>query len=155
MQQVRWPIEEISFIKLSLQHELFYSELRKIVDEFIISKGLDCEPELLNQVFDYQQSRIINPAGLSKKNLNFDYNLPEFFQSANLLEPVPLKLKKSKMRVIENYKYKSLRDFAKYHVWYGRQGKAFYYNVRYDDQISDVEDANKSPFLTAIPTINT
>ncbi len=117
---------------------------------------MDCEPELLNQVFDYQQSRIINPAGPSKKNLSFDYNLPEFFQSAILLEvSAPLKQKKSKMRVIENYKYKSLQDFAKYHVWYGRQGKAFYYNVKYEDQISDVEDENKSPFLTAIPTINT
>ena len=54
--KVRWPIEEVSFLKLSLQRESFYEELRLLVDKFIASKELSCDSELLNQVFDYQYS---------------------------------------------------------------------------------------------------
>ena len=58
------------------------------------------------------------------------------------------------MQIIENYKYESLADFAQYHVWYGRQGKAFYYQVSYEEQVEGCED-DSSVLLTAIPTINT
>ena len=152
--QVRWPIEEISFIKLSLQWEQFYIELREVFDAFIASRGLNCDPKLLDQVFKYQRARIINLSGPSELNLHFDYNLPQFFQSAILLDPIPLKQQPSKMQIIENYKYGSLKEFARYHVWYGRQGKAFYYDVSYDEQTKS-DEGNSSTLPTAVPTINT
>jgi putative methyltransferase len=152
--KVRWPIEEVSFLKLSLQRESFYEELRLLVDKFIASKELSCDSELLNQVFDYQQARLVNVRGPADSNLKFDYNLPQFFEAATKLNPIPLKLQTSKMQVIENYQYESLADFAQYHVWYGRQGKKFYYKVTYDKQIENGE-SDHSALLTAIPTINT
>ena len=152
--QVRWPIEEVSFLKLSLHREEFYAELRLVVDEFIASRELNCDPELLNQVFDYQRARLVNLKGPEETNLKFDYNLPQFFQTAINLNPVPLKSQPSKMQVIENYKYESLADFAQHHVWYGRQGKSFYYNVAYDEQIQK-DEGDHSVLPTAIPTINT
>tara|TARA_Y100000294_G_C8555573_1_gene337069 strand:+ start:95 stop:2206 length:2112 start_codon:yes stop_codon:yes gene_type:complete len=155
LQKVRWPIEEITFIKLMLNKQKFYSELKILVNDFISSKKLVCDPKLLNQIFDYQQSRVINPYGPSKSILNFDYNIPQFFQSAILLKPIPLKLQSSKMKIIENYKYETLSDFAQYHVWYGRQGKEFYYQVSYDEKSKRDNEDNNSDFPTAIPTINT
>jgi hypothetical protein len=125
-----------------------------VVDEFIASRGLNCDLELLNQVFDYQRARIVNLKGPAETNLKFDYNLPQFFQAAIKLNPVPLKSQPSKMQVIENYKYESLAGFAKYHVWYGRQGKSFYYNVACDEQI-EKDEGDHSGLPTAIPTINT
>lgn len=154
LQEVRWPIEEVSFIKLSLEREQFYVELRVVVDEFIASRNLDCDSRMLDQVFDYQRARVINLNGPSEMDLEFNYNLPQFFQAARLLNPIPLKLQNSKMQVIENYKYESLVDFAKYHVWYGRQGKSFYYQVSYEEKFEGCED-DSSVLLTAIPTINT
>jgi radical SAM superfamily enzyme YgiQ (UPF0313 family) len=152
--EVRWPIEEVSFIKLSLEREQYYNELRIIVDDFIASRDLTCEPKLLNQVFDYQRARIINIKGPSELNLRFDYNLPKFFEAAILLEPISLKHERSTIQIIENYKYKSLVDFAQNHVWYGRQGKSFYYRVVCEEQIKGSTDEN-STVLTAVPTINT
>jgi radical SAM superfamily enzyme YgiQ (UPF0313 family) len=152
--EVRWPVEEVSFINLSLEREQYYADLRVVVDEFIASKNLDCDSRLLDQVFDYQRARVINPNGPSDLELKFSYNLPHFFQAARLLNPIPLKLQNSKMQVIENYKYESLVDFAQYHVWYGRQGKTFYYQVSYEEQVEGCK-GDSSVLLTAIPTINT
>ena len=59
------------------------------------------------------------------------------------------------MKIIENYKYETLSDFAQYHVWYGRQGKEFYYHVSYDEETKRDNKENNSDFLTALPTINT
>ena len=59
------------------------------------------------------------------------------------------------MEIIENYKYKSLTDFSQNHVWYGRQGKAFYYRISSDAQVAVGDQGDCSPLLTAIPTINT
>ena len=138
-----------------LNKEKFYNELKILVNDFISSRELDCDSKLLNQIFDYQQSRVISPYGPSKSILNFYYNIPQFFQSAILLKPIPLKLQSSKMKIIENYKYETLSDFAQYHVWYGRQGKAFFYNVSYDLQTEGSDEGDNSTLLTALPTINT
>ena len=151
--EVRWPIEEVSFIKLTLEREHYLKELRVIV-EYMVAKGLECDKQLLEQVFKYQSARVINLNGPSELSLQFDYNLPHFFQAASLLDPIVLKSQSSEMQVIENYKYESLKDFAQYHVWYGRQGKAFYYDVSYEEKSADLGSEN-SVLLTAIPTINT
>lgn len=58
------------------------------------------------------------------------------------------------MQVIENYKYDSLADFAQYHVWYGRQGKSFYYDISFDEQV-EKDESGYSELPTAIPAINT
>jgi putative methyltransferase len=129
---VRWPIEEVSFIKLSLERKSFYKELQSIVDEFIALKKLECDPKLLNQIFQYQEARIVNLEGPGDTQLIFDYNIPQFFDAAMLLKPIMIKPQSVKIHIEENYHYNNLTEFTQYHVWYGRQGKAFYYKLSYD-----------------------
>jgi putative methyltransferase len=161
---VKWPIEEVTFIALAMAREQFHRELRTIVDEFIAARGKQCDPELLDQVFAYQRARVVNPAGPSETELCFDWSLPEFFEAAILLEPIPLVREKVMMQVHENVKYSNLHDFARFQVWYGRQGKPFYYKTEYqsmsqrDRTATSADDlalpAKLSPNI-AVPTIST
>ena len=58
------------------------------------------------------------------------------------------------MQIIENYQYNSLQDYAQNHVWYGRQGKSFYYDIVFE-QLNENTSANYHELLTPMPTINT
>lgn len=161
---VKWPIEEVTFIALVLSRQEFYGELRTIVDEFIASRGIVCDSKLLDQVFAYQRARVVNPAGPYEAELCFDWNLPGFFEAAIRLEPAPLDWEKVTMRVEENFKYDNLQDFARFHVWYGRQGKPFYYQCSYElmdgkgdatGYIDSLRFSDRSAPSIAVPTIST
>jgi len=161
---VKWPIEEVTFIALATSREKFYCELYAIVDEFIASQDKKCEPELLGQVFAYQRAKVVNPTGPYETELSFDWNLPEFFEAATMLEPVSLVQTQMKMHVVQNFTYSTLHEFARFHVWYGRQGKPFYYKSSYESlgekggiARSSGELAFSAPSVLniAVPTIST
>lgn len=152
---IRWPVEEVSFIKLALERNRYYEELRVIVDEFLASQRVACDPALLDQVFRYQKARVVNPAGPAESVLCFDYNLPQFFDAAIQLKPIPLTKQTATMTITENYRYEHFQDFVKLHVWYGRQGKAFYYQVAYDSTAEAPAEFKPSDIHSPIPAIST
>lgn len=154
---IRWPIEEVSFIKLALERGRYYDELRVIVEEFLASRRVVCDPALLDEVFRYQASRVVNPAGPAESALSFEYNLPQFFDAAIRLQPIPLQRQTATMTITENYRYEQVQDFIKLHVWYGRQGKAFYYQVAFSpDSTADAPaEFRPSDIHSPIPTIST
>ena len=152
---VRWPIEEVSFIKLALARDRYHDELRVLVEEFLQARQLACDPRLLDEVFRYQQSRVVNPAGPAEPVLHLTHNLSQFFDAAIRLQPIPLQPQPTTMRIIENYRYDTVQDFVKLHVWYGRQGKAFYYQVSYDSTTDAPPEFRPADIHSAIPTIST
>ncbi len=155
---VQWPVEEATFIALALARDDFYRELRVIVDEFVAAQGTRCERALLDDVFAYQRARVVNPSGPAETELTFAWNLPAFYRAAMLLEPEPLERRTVTMRVRATTTYATLRDFAQLQVWYGRQGKRFYYDIT-DDASPHADTAaafqpGHSDDL-AVPTIST
>ncbi|MBI3457500.1 MAG: cobalamin B12-binding domain-containing protein [Candidatus Rokubacteria bacterium] len=152
---VRWPIEEVSFIKLALERDRYHDELRVLVEEFLAAKGVACDPALLDEVFRYQQSRVVNPAGPAEPVLELTHSLPQFFDAAIRLAPIPLAPQPTTLRIIENYRYDTIQDFVKLHVWYGRQGKSFYYQVSYDSTADAPPEFRPGDIHSAIPTIST
>jgi hypothetical protein len=152
---IRWPIEETSFIKLVLNRDRYYQELRTIFDEYLAANHLDCDPKLLDEVFRYQKSRVVNPSGPVESVLALNYNLPQFFEAAMLLTPIELQKQKVTMTVVENYKYEHVQDFVRFHVWYGRQGKKFYYQVHYDSSEHAASEFRPTDIHSPVPTIST
>lgn len=153
--KVTWPIEEATFIKLSLNRSEFYEELREITNRFLTAWEVSVDAKLLDEVFAYQKARIINPSGPANTELQFTYNLPEFFEAAMLLNPISLRSHSNRLTIEKNYDYKDLKEFAQFHVWYGRQGKHFYYKVQLDGRSSFDEMINLSETETAVPAIST
>ena len=158
---VQWPIEEATFIALALSRDAFYRELRVIVDEFVRTQGKACEAELLDEVFAYQRARVVNPAGPAQTELFFEWDLPAFFGAAMHLEPIALVRESATMHLHANVAYSTLHDFARFHVWYGRQGKRFYYDATSGSMaaagqmITAATPSSARAAGVAVPTIST
>jgi radical SAM superfamily enzyme YgiQ (UPF0313 family) len=154
---LQWPIEEVTFIALAVSRDAFYKELRIIVDEFVKVCGKSCEPSLLDAVFAYQRARIVNQNGPAETELSFEWNLPAFFAAAMRLEPIAIANEPATLQVHENVSYATLQEFARFHVWYGRQGKRFYYDATLNsigghERWSAAGDSRQT---VAVPTIST
>jgi radical SAM superfamily enzyme YgiQ (UPF0313 family) len=124
---IRWPLEEATFLKLASNRDAFYGELRQVVGAYLRAVGISADERLLDQVFRYQRARIVHFDGPAESELDLDWNLPEFFDAAMRVEPVPLEQARVRMRVHQHVTFASKDEFARFQVWYGRRGKPFYY----------------------------
>lgn len=127
--KIRWPIEETSFIVYSMNREVFYEELKFITIEFLKSKNCDYNDDIINELFTYQKNRLIGQViGDSYGEYNWDWS--KFFINCIANEKSELEKRSYKSFFSEQYTYASLEEFVKYHVWFGRRRKHFYYLER-------------------------
>ena len=124
--KIRWPIEELAFISYSTKKEKVYEEIREMTESLLKEKSITVDNLLVDELFLYQQKRLIS-VDLPVENTEYSWNFPEFFSHAMINEKVVLEKKKCISTLSEEYKYEDLEEFAKYHVWFGRRGKRFYY----------------------------
>lgn len=131
---IRWPIEEVTFIVYSANKDTFYAEMETITKNFLLSKGIQPDEQLLSELYDYQRNRLVSyKIGQTETALN--WNFGKFAAAAILNEPVKLEKCQYKSILSEEYVYETYHDFLKHHVWYGRRRKRFYY----PEKIVDVQ----------------
>lgn len=124
---IRWPIEEVLFIQISQNRDVFYNEMHSIVQDMLKTKSYDCLEEVAD-LFGYQHRRLVD-ISLNENDYvsQYEWNWPEYFASAILNEKPILAKKRTKSILDDIFKYNNREEFHKFHVWFGRRGKLFYY----------------------------
>lgn len=147
---IRWPIEEATFLALSMNLDEFYREFKGLVHDYLGEKGIDFDPLLLRWIFEYQAARIVRHDGACYPTTAFGWNLPEYFDALLRLEKVPLEKRVQSMTVTpagipadgEHWAgaFESFDEFSKKGVWFARRGGSFFYPAKWHN-IGDTHDA--------------
>ncbi len=78
--KVLFQAHEAMFIILLEEIEKFYDELRLLTMEYLNSRGIAVDMDILNEVFLYQRILIPTWKGASQRYQSFKFNIPQYFQ---------------------------------------------------------------------------
>lgn len=120
-----WDVEEASFLRLTQDTNSFYIELLYIIFEFLSARKIVYLTDIsqLVQTIVYQQSRIPQqPNGQERnlRNIEFDWNFPEYFEKRFSTNAVKLERQSMWMK-LEPVDYTDLKDFATKSILWGRK----------------------------------
>lgn len=114
-----WPPEEGAFLKLIINKDLFYEEIKphvKLADNSV-----------LDDVFTYQKAMVISPFQEQKIKIELSCDLHKFLQQSYLGNDVQL-IKEPVRYEIKAQNYQNLEEYAREVVWYNRKGGKFLYS---------------------------
>jgi len=128
-------IEEIIFLNISENFEIFYQELKDLVEKLVGNKKLKKNNEIINEIFMYQNLRMPR-LNVSKTKLNFKYNIAEYMFYINTNKKVKLKEKKNILQTvnIDNFG-KNYWEFTKKKVIWARKGDNIKNQIDYDNRM--------------------
>lgn len=112
--EITWFFEEGLFLEIIMNFERFWQEIIPFL------KSLGVEDKLLNELISYQKSLVKLP-GEEDKIFNFSYDFNSFFASAYKNTATRLQKTPTLVKTITSSTPKSLKEYAKELVWYGRR----------------------------------
>jgi hypothetical protein len=112
--EITWFFEEGLFLEIIMNFERFWQEIIPFL------KSLGVENKLLSELISYQKSLIKLP-GEEDKIFNFSYDFNSFFASAYKNTATRLQKTPTLIKTITSSTPKSVKEYAKELVWYGRR----------------------------------
>jgi len=76
-----WEPEEAGYLRLVKDKDSFYEDLFHLTKKFLNEGDKSFDEDKLKEVFKYQNARIPSYSSLPEKEYNFEYNVPEYFES--------------------------------------------------------------------------
>lgn len=125
-----WPADEYILIQLCVEGKLagFYEEAEQLLAQFLKSKFATLPPKLLHETVELNGKLIKLPFQKQNIEIETDYNLWEFYQSALVGTPVPLEEKPCTNRINRTkVVYNSWEDWYREVIWYGNKKGAYLY----------------------------
>ena len=131
-----WDVEEVFFLQVSKDFDLFYGELEALTQDFLLEMGVPYDPEELQEVFSFQSFRIPRAGekgvlprpgegggekGERKTQLRLKRNLLEYFDSMHAQNPIPLRLEPQLLEFTQPDYAGDLPRFAKESILWGRK----------------------------------
>ncbi|MGN0444385.1 MAG: B12-binding domain-containing radical SAM protein [Acutalibacteraceae bacterium] len=113
--ELTWPLEEGSFLKIILEYNKFYEEIKPF-----LKLWFDDE-KLFDDLMSYQRSIVKTPYS-ENRVLELDYDFYTFFNDIYCGRPHELETKKNKISVKPGEVSHNLEEYAVKTVWYGRKG---------------------------------
>ena len=123
-------MDEAGYLRFSEQIDLFYSELLSITIDYLRDRNIVYDDVILHEVFQYQQSRVPNYRPINRKEIQFSYNIPEYFACFTKDKKIEVK-KTAQLMQLDNPKdfRGNKTEFAKHIVWFGRKDKGIVHPV--------------------------
>lgn len=123
-EEVSWPPEEASYLRISEQLDSFYEE----VYNFITTK-YSIDDDILKDIIKYQKLRLVNFNNQEEKVFHLKYNVHYYYEEcrAGMLshfEKIPTSFKLSPYKF-----FKDRKSFSREIVWYGRKGGKFFHPI--------------------------
>jgi len=123
---ITWGFEEIIFLELASNLQVFFKELILFLDRYQI------EQDLYANLLYYQQSIIKQPNGNSI-SIDPEYDFYNYFENIYRGEYTPLKKNKNSMIIFDEKPVDNWDDYARESVWFGRREEAtLYTGSKYD-----------------------
>lgn len=117
---ITYGFEEIIFMELVSDLDLFFNEIRSFFDKYHV------EDKLLENLL-YYQKHIIKSLNRKEIVLNLNYDFFHYFNSIYTGEYAPLKKVETKLKIFDNKTVADWADYAREIVWYGRREEATLY----------------------------
>jgi len=127
---VWWPPDEYMFIELSASAKLdqFYEEAERILSRLLQERCLPIADGLLHQTMELNRRLLKQPFQTEDADLDFNYNIWEFYRSTLKGQNTPLESKVSKYHIDRTAtKWSSWDDWCREVVWYGNKRGAYFY----------------------------
>ena len=130
---ISWSMDEAGYLKFSEHLELFYAELKILAEGFLKQRGINYDPDLLYQVFVYQQARVPNYRSPVANEFEFCFNVPQYFDCFLRDEAIEI-MKLPQRLILKNVKdFKNNKaEFAKQVVWFGRKDKGIIHQAEWE-----------------------
>lgn len=122
-----WPLDEGAFLKAIEKYELFYKEMKPLIEVYFEDKIL------FEELYKYQMSIVKNPF-LTKTTLSVHYDFYEYFKNIYSNNYKPLRNKECKLVIDQDSVPKDLPRFAKEIIWFGRKGGKNIATVKYGEK---------------------
>lgn len=125
-----WPTEEGSFLKLVVDKDRFYSEIRPCID----AMGFLNYGGALDDIFEYQKAIVADPYQQSKFTLRLNHNIVDYVASALSNGSLPMAGIPLRADGVASWTHVitpdktfdgDLETYAREVVWYGRKGGKF------------------------------
>jgi len=126
---IYWEHEEASYLRISKNKDLFFTELYEIVKELLNKKKICFDEEELKEVIQYQKIRIPNYKNPKQKEYEFKYNVGDYFDKF-FTKKIKLINKENivKLKNIERFN-NNKKEFAKKTILWGRKSGRTLYEV--------------------------
>jgi len=111
---IGWPFEEYAFLKIVLQVEDFYDEIKPFLLSFNIPAAT------LDDLLIYQRNIIKRPGKIDME-YTVNYNFHEYFTGKFRSSDVKLTRHKATVKISNGDMISSWEDYARKVVWYGRK----------------------------------
>lgn len=141
---VSWPMEEASFIRLTMDKDELYWEITGFLERLLVKHGRNIydDSNLLDEIrelLSYQRARTVsNTEDDCLERICLKHNFPEYIESVKCGGSVPFKYEMCEYAIDAPKTYDSLEDFAREVVWYGRKGGKFLRNIVKCDPVPPV-----------------
>lgn len=113
---VAWPFEEYAFLKLVMNKECFYENIKKFLTRY------EADEELLCDLISYQ-SFVVKSVNNTNIYRTFVFDWNKYFNSLFTYgEKTPLEKVKTSYRITDDNPVYSWDDYAKKILWFGRRG---------------------------------
>ena len=119
--EISWQTEEVTFLHLCHNPEMFYAELEELVGQLISRRGIEFCRDELSQVIKYQFARISSLNLGKPESYFFTYNIPQYFDSLLNDGSCELIAKDQEMRVRVIDYGNDPKEFARQVIWFGRR----------------------------------
>ncbi len=127
-----WSLEEGTFLRIMLDNERFYDEVKKFVEFFQKSKDIKFNNSLLEDIVKYQKAVIVKPNDPKVIEIDVKNSVHSFFRSAFVGKKSEMKQDKFKIKIQNPYNYQDAKEqYATEIVFWGRRGgKSVYSDVQ-------------------------
>jgi len=125
-EEVSWPPEEASYLRISENLEQFYEEISCHIEE---QYNFSQDEKLVKEILEYQQLRLVNFKSSNSTILDLSHNIHEFFEDARAGNIASINKEKCSIEILKSNKSLDKKAFSREIVWYGRKGGKFFHEV--------------------------
>ena len=131
---ITWPTEEASFLNLVCDKDRFYTEMADFLEGLLGESGSDPAKDELKALLLYQEKMVIDPFTERVIELELEFDLHDYFNSAYAGAAGELSKKPKHLTITSEDSFAGdLELYARHIVWYGRKANRFRHtNVRSD-----------------------
>jgi radical SAM superfamily enzyme YgiQ (UPF0313 family) len=125
-EDVLWPAEEATFLRISEELDTFYLEVREYLDNSYCQLSGD---KVIDDIMTYQKARLVSFDNQEIKYLTLLYDVHEFFEESRAGMVSQLEEKQNKLKVLPTKTFEDRKIFSREVVWYGRKGGKFFHPI--------------------------
>ncbi|OFX11497.1 MAG: hypothetical protein A2516_10130 [Alphaproteobacteria bacterium RIFOXYD12_FULL_60_8] len=120
--ELYWDVEEAALLHLCRDFETFYDQMLEITLSYLKERGIDHDPDEVEEVVTYQRLKIPTPSTPLLLQWTFRRNIPEYFEAMFKEERIPLHGEKAQRMEVSQEEFEDdLKAFARATILFGRK----------------------------------